>query len=465
MTIENLRGKLVAVLGYAQEGMAITSYLIKHGIKPVLFDIKPWQEWEDSEKQSIRNLGLTVIFGPGYLNELKGFDVAFRSPGISCLEPELIEQQRQGMLLTSQINWFMHHCPAKVIGVTGTKGKGTTTTLIHEMLKAHFEKSGKGRAYLTGNIGKQQPLEILDELEPNDWVAYEMSSFQLQDLDISPHIGVALMVTEDHLDYHKNLQEYRNAKEAIVKFQTEKDFAIINADYPASIEIGNKGKAKKYFVTLQGPVEFGSYLSGDTLYLSLNSEAAMPIVNISELKLRGRHNLENVSAASLAATLAGVSIVTIRQVLKNFSGLEHRLEFIGEFKGIKFYNDSFSTNPETAIAAIRAFSEPEILILGGSSKNSDFNDLGKAIAGANNIHAIIYIGQEGEKIKHAVENAGASNIKIMQNAKNMAEIFEQIKQVASEGAVVLLSPACASFGMFKNYKDRGEQFRSFAKQY
>ncbi len=267
------------------------------------------------------------------------------------------------------------------------------------------------------------------------------------------------------MDYHKNLQEYRNAKEAIVKFQTEKDFAIINADYPASVEIGNKGKAKKYFVTLQGPVEFGSYLSGDTLYLSLNSEAAMPIVNISELKLRGRHNLENVSSASLAATLAGVSIVTIRQVLKNFSGLEHRLEFIGEFKGIKFYNDSFSTNPETAIAAIRAFSEPEILILGGSSKNSDFNDLGKAIAGANNIHAIIYIGQEGEKIKHAVENAGASNIKIMQNAKNMAEIFEQIKQVASEGAVVLLSPACASFGMFKNYKDRGEQFRSFAKQY
>ena len=425
----------------------------------MLVDVKAWQDWTTEEQEAIRNLGVNVIFGPGYLNELKGFDVAFRSPGIRLLEPALLKEQQRGMVLTSQIKWFLDRSPAMVIGVTGTKGKGTTSTLIYEMLSQHFKNNPHTRIYLTGNIGKVQPVEFLDELTSADIVAYEMSSFQLQDLHISPHIGVVLMVTSEHLDYHASLEEYRRAKEAIVKYQNEQDFAVINADYPASEEIGQTSAGKKYFVTMQGEVEYGCYVKHDTVMLSLNPKQAVAVLDCKDLQLRGKHNLENVCAATLAASLAGAGIDAIRSVLKTFRGLEHRLEFVGEIGGVAYYNDSFSTTPETSIAAIRAFTDPEVVILGGSSKNSDFSDLGRTIAQAKNIEALVLVGQEADRIELAITQAGGTNASILRGAKNMQEIFEQVKPLAKSGSVILLSPACASFGMFKNYKDRGEQFK------
>ena len=476
MEIKDLQGKLVAVLGYGIEGKAVTAYLIKHGIKPVLFDQKPWDKWAADEQKAIKALGVNFIFGPDCFKELTGFDVAFRSPGIKPQQLTINNLQ-----LTSQTKFFFEHCPAKIIGVTGTKGKGTTCALIYEILKEDTRykirdtrrSAGSSKTshllsniYLTGNIGKMQPLDFLDDLDSDDWVVYELSSFQLQDLNQSPHIGVVLMVTTEHLDYHKNIKEYHEAKTAIVKHQEKNDLAIINHDFPSSMAIGAFGKGQKlFFSRRKNNLEQGCFIEGQDIVVAGIFPKKTKILKTSELQLKGSHNLENVCSAALAALSVGCSLQSVKKVLKKFKGLEHRLEFVAEKEGIKFYNDSFSTTPETAIAAIESFTDPEIVILGGSSKNSNFDELAKAIKSSSNIKGIILIGQEAGKIKDSINRAGGFKGKILEGSTSMTEIFGQIKSSAEKGDVVLLSPACASFDMFKSYSDRGEQFKKFVSEF
>lgn len=455
----NLNNKLIAVLGYGQEGEAVTKYLLKHRLEPVLFDHKPWKVWPKQKQEEIKALKLNFIFGPDAFKELAGFSAAFRSPGVPLTHPDLTKWKK--LVLTSQTKFFFDHCPAKIIGVTGTKGKGTTCALIYEMLKQAKSYKLKAKSYLTGNIGKEQPLEILDNLKKDDWVVYELSSFQLLDLRRSPHIAVVLMTTSEHLDYHKNKQEYISAKASIAKYQNASDFTIINADYPKSVKIGEQGLGKKIYFSRQKKLQSGFFIEGNQLIVKRIFEADFHF-SISNIQLRGRHNLENICAAVATATCLGIKASIIRQTVENFKGLEHRLEMAGEKRGVKFYNDSFSTTPETAIAAIQAFNEPLIVILGGSGKNSDFTALGKTVRESKNIKALILIGEEANRIKHAI---GKTKVKILESAKNMKEIFYQIKSVATHGNVVLLSPACASFDMFKNYKDRGEQFKKAIKTF
>jgi UDP-N-acetylmuramoylalanine--D-glutamate ligase len=423
----------------------------------VLFDQKPWQEWDRTLQAEIKSLELNFIFGPDAFLELTGFDVAFRSPGIKLSELKNFEG-----LVTSQTKFFFDNCPCKIIGVTGTKGKGTTASLIYEILQANSHKL-KIKSYLTGNIGEVQPFEILETLKPSDWIVYELSSFQLQDLEKSPHIGVALMVTSEHLDYHKDLNEYIEAKTTIVKYQKPNDFAVINADFSASKYIGSQGLGQKVYFSRQNNLEAGVFvLEGSIQVKNVCGQSFQ--FPVSNLKLRGKHNLENVCAATAAAVCAGSSEEAILTTIRNFKGLEHRLEFVVEKNGVQFYNDSFSTTPETAIAAINSFSEPLVLILGGSSKNSDFSELGKTIQNTKNIKAIILIGEEAEKLKAKIKN-NEQKFQLLEGAINMANIFDQIKSVVKKGDAVLLSPACASFDMFKNYKDRGEQFKIFSNNF
>lgn len=443
MLISDLHNKLVAVLGYGQEGKAVTAYLLKHGIKPVLFDIKPWGEWSKEDQDEIKALNLNFIFGPDFSKELTGFDVAFRSPGIKI--SDIVDSTGKKISITSQTKLFFDNCPSKIIGVTGTKGKGTTCALIYNILKASGYKT-----YLTGNIGYTQPLEILDSLKADDYIVYELSSFQLQDLNISPHISVVLMVTSDHLDYHKDQKEYIEAKSSIAKYQNPDDYIIINSDYENSVEVGKLGLGKKLYFSKNNQ-NLDAYISSKSIIFK--SKQAL---NTYELKLRGEHNLENICAAALVAKILQVPGQIIQNNINNFNGLEHRLEFAGEKNGISFFNDSFSTTPETAMAAIKSFTAQEILILGGSSKKSDFKYLAATINNAENIKAIILIGQEAEKIKKLITNP---NISIFEGAKSMPEIFLQIKSIAKSGDAVILSPACASYDMFKNYKDRGQQFK------
>jgi UDP-N-acetylmuramoylalanine--D-glutamate ligase len=321
------------------------------------------------------------------------------------------------------------------------------------MIKA----SGKD-VYLGGNIGNP-PLTFLESLTEDSSVVLELSSFQLQDSTKSPHIAVVLMITSEHLDYHATTEEYVNAKRNILRFQTNHDYSVINRDYPASNESDIHTEGKVYFVSREREVaEEGCFVKDNAVWIRQYGKDEK-IIETSEIALLGKHNWENVCAAVMAAKLAGVSSEAMVTVLKTFTGLEHRLELVAEINGVKYYDDSFSTTPETAIAAIESFSEPEILILGGSSKGSDFTELGSVISKRTNIKAIIGIGEEWERIKLAINNYEL-RIPLIENVKSMKQVLIEVQDIVEPGDVVLLSPACASFDMFTSYKDRGEQFQA-----
>jgi UDP-N-acetylmuramoylalanine--D-glutamate ligase len=379
---------------------------------------------------------------------LQGFDVVVRSPGISINKAYLKTFSGK---ITSQTKLFFDNTPAKIIGVTGTKGKGTTSSLIYEMLK-----KGGFDAYIGGNIGLP-PISFLDTLSIQSMVVLELSSFQLADMQKSPQVSVMLMVTSEHLDYHKNTAEYVDAKRNIVRFQTADDMAILNMDYTATMKSADKTSAQIAWVSRYKEVANGCFVRDEKVILR-SGGSETEVIDSSEILLPGAHNLENVCAAVMAAYSVGVSIPDIAYVLKTFKGLEHRLELVREIDGVRYYDDSFSTVPETAIAAISAFTQPEILILGGSSKNSDFTELGKIISSVGNIKAIIGIGVEWERIKSAMPHI-PSHTTVIERLQSMKDIVGAAQKLAKPGDVVLLSPACASFDMFANYKDRGNQFK------
>ena len=433
----NFRGKKIAVLGLGIEGESSVKFLRDKGTNVTVLD----------EKEN-----------PGYLNNLDSYDVIVRSPGI-----KLSSLKNYKGKITSQTKLFFDLCPCPVIGVTGTKGKGTTSSLIYEMLKAQ----GKD-AYLGGNIGVP-PLSFLEKLNKDSIVVLELSSFQLQDMTKSPHIAIMLMTTSEHLNWHKDVGEYVDAKRNILRYQQENDFAILNKDYLASRESDVHTNAKVFYISKEDEVGQGCFIKparhasqgdagGDGRVVLRKEGIEEAIIDVGEILLPGRHNLENVCAATMAAFLAGASIENIARVLRTFKGLEHRLELVREVGGVKFYDDSFSTTPETAIAAIEAFTSPEILILGGASKNSDFSLLGQVIFEKSNIKAIIGIGVEWERIKSKVKSQ-KSKVKIIEGLKDMKSIVKAASEIAQDGDVVLLTPACSSFDMFKNYKDRGQQFK------
>ncbi len=447
MTKEELRNKKVAVLGAGIEGLALIEFLKSTDADISIRIEKPESEIEKIELEKIQSLSLPTVFGKNAFDDLDTFDVIFRSPGIKRHQDALNNAASKGVTISSQTQLFFDLCPCPIIGVTGTKGKGTTSSLIYEMIKAQgFD------AHLGGNIGTP-PISFLEKLAPESRVVLEMSSFQLQDLTSSPHIAVMLMTTSEHLDYHTDVYEYIDAKRNILRHQEAGDFAIVNKDYPASNESDVETVGTVYKISREQNIDHGCYVHEGKIFLKM-SDTEQEVIETKDVLLPGKHNLENACAAVMAATLAGVDMKNIINVLTTFKGLQYRLELVKIVNGVKYYNDSFSTTPETAIAVIEAFSEPEILILGGSSKNSDFSELGETITNAKNIKAIIGIGVEWPEIKKHITR----EVLVLEGAKDMHAIVQGASKIATLGDVVLLSPACASFGMFKNYKDRGDEF-------
>lgn len=388
----------VAILGWGVDTQDVEPYLRAQGHEVTVLDEK--------EKP----------FG-----DLKKYDMVVRSPGVYRYRPEF-----KGLNMTSKTKIFFDVCPGKIIGVTGTKGKGTTSTLIYEILK----KAGK-KVFLGGNMGKGI-FGDLDKMDKDSWIVLELSSFQLIDLHKSPHIAVVLMTTSEHADWHKDVDEYVNSKANMVRFQTKNDYSIINSDYENCRKIAECGYGQKIWV------------SRDDWK--------------GEMRLRGEHNKENIAAALAVSKILNISKKVTHEVIRNFRGLEHRLEEVKTVGGVTYYEDSFSTTPETTIAAIKSFSEPLVLIVGGSEKGSDFTDLGRVISEAKNIKAVVLVGLMAGRIKQAIFDAGGKT-KLFEGAKNMKEIITQTKTISEPGDIVLLSPAAASFDMFKNYKERGDQFK------
>jgi len=428
----NFKNQKVAVLGLGIEGRDAINFIVERGTNVTLFDRK---EEKDIDFSGIEKEKIKIVTGENYLKDgLKDFDYIIRSPGVYRYIPEIIEAEKVGVKITSAIKIFFDECPGEIIGVTGTKGKGTTSTLIYEILK----RDGRD-VYLSGNIGKPY-LELLPKLSNDSWVVMEMSSFQLIDIDKSPNISVVLNITEDHLDWHKNREEYVKAKMNIVSHQRPSDFTVLNEEYETT---------KNFALAAKGKVVFFSKKFLDGKFKE-------------KLLLRGEHNLENIAAAVEVAKIVGVNEDLILKTVQSFKGLEYRLELVDTINGITFYNDSFATGPQSTIAAINSFTEDETLILGGSDKGLDYQELGKVISEKENVKNIILIGTTAEKIEKSLDRNLSFSIYHLAFA-SMKEIVQKAYEVSDKGGVVILSPASASFDMFINYKDRGNQFKEAVK--
>jgi len=371
--------------------------------------------------------------------KLTGYDLLVRSPGVH--PSKLPEDVR----VTSVTNEFMEQCPAPIFGVTGTKGKGTTSSLLAAMLK----EAGH-TVHLGGNIGVPA-LDLLPQIKPDDIVVLEMSSFQLMDAKQSPHVAVCLMIAPEHLDYHADEQEYWDAKGNIFAHQQPTDVAIYNANDQQSMNLAYTSAGERIPYDALGKQRSGAYVADEAIWYQDTH-----ICSVADVALLGRHNLQNVCAAVAAAWHETQDLAALQRAISSFRGLPYRLQLVGDKQGVKYINDSIGTTPESAIAAIQAFTEPKVLILGGSDKGARYTEMAKVITNAN-VLGVVLIGQMGPIIGEELRMAGFAPDKL-QIGETMLDAVHKASVMAESGSVVLLSPACASFGMFDNYKDRGDQF-------
>lgn len=429
----------IAIIGFNIEGRATYDYYATHHPDYTLTIC-------DQDADLAVPEGVSAVLGTAYLDDLDRFDLVVRSAGI---HPRKLLQNNPGIAhkITTHVNEFVKHSPTRhIIGVTGTKGKGTTSTLITRMLEA----TGK-TARLGGNIGVP-PLSFIDDLDETSWVVLELSSFQLIDFDQAPHIGVCLMIAAEHLDWHADIEEYLTAKEQLFARQGTTDVAVYYHENQLSARIAGAGQGRKipYFHTPGAEVINGAIIID-----------GHEICKTSELKLLGQHNWQNACAAVTAVWYAcyetdmSALISALRAVLTTFTGLPYRLELIRTLHDVRYYNDSFGTTPETAIVALQAFADPKVVILGGSDKGAQYDELAQAVKD-NNVRQALLIGDQADRIRAALTKVGFTNMQ--PGGTTMAEIVQTATAIAQPGDIVLLSTGCASFDMFQNYKDRGNQF-------
>jgi len=431
----------IALIGFGLENQAAYRHLTSRGDTVTICD---------QDTSVIVPNGAQSQLGKTYLDKLERFDLIVRTVG---MHRSVILEQNPGVedKITTAVNLFFETCTTPIIGITGTKGKGTTSTLVHKILEAAGKKT-----VLAGNIGVPM-LDMLTEANASDFAVLELSSFQLYDVKYSPHIATCLMVVPEHLNWHADMEDYKFAKANLFKYQNSDDVAIYNAFSQHSEQIAAMSSAKtkiSYGVPHNGEDTYGcaAYVRDGKIWY--NGTEIMPT---SSVKLLGAHNLENVCAA-IATTWNVIegNIEAITSVVSTFAGLEYRLQLIRELNGVKYFNDSFSTTPETAIAALKSFSEPKVVILGGSDKGIPFDELADTVVSSNTKH-VLAIGDTGPVIANLLQNRNYSSVTTA-GLDSMQAIVTKAQEIALEGDIVLLSTGCASFGMFQHYKDRGDQF-------
>ena len=423
----------VAIVGYATEGKVSANYFYSLGHTVTICDQDATTQVPSDFKSQLGDL---------YLQNLDRFDVIVRSAGIS---PNVLLTKNPTIepKITTAVNEFLRVCPTKnTIGITGTKGKGTTSTLVTKILEAAGHT-----VFLGGNIGRS-PLDFLNEIKSNDFVVLELSSFQLCDMSHATHFATCLMVVPEHLNWHTDMTDYTTAKKQLFRHQTEHDFAVYYADNATSKDIASVSPAAK--IPFYAPP--GAFVQDDNIVIDNQT-----VCSTDELSLLGSHNWQNICAAVTTVWLAGVhNTDAIRSVLTTFKGLEHRLEFVRELDGVSYYDDSFGTTPETAVVALRSFTNPKVLILGGSDKGAQYDELAQAIH-EDAVRKVILIGDQAERIRISLDAIGFHNYAY--GGDTMTDIVKTAHSAAESGDVVLLSTGCASFGLFNDYKDRGDQFK------
>lgn len=448
-------GKRVAVLGLGVSNMALMRYLLRHGAVITAYD----QQSPDGLGETYRELlhmPVELRLGVQHheMQDLHLYDRVFVTPGMPKNLEVLIEAERRGAVWSSEMQLFMDRCPARVIGVTGSSGKTTTTALIGEILKA----AGR-RVHVGGNIG--QPLiEIVDDMDRTDWVVLELSSFQLDRLGRSPHIAVVTNISPNHLQEHGSMEGYIEAKTEILRWQGQADQAILNWDDPTARNFSAYAGGQVHYFSAAEALRTGVFIQDDQIVIARPDTWRSTVVcRLDEIRLLGSHNVENVLAAVAAADQSGVPAAVMREVIREFQGVPHRLELVEEAWGVRYYNDSISTTPDRAVAGIRSFDEPIILIAGGYDKGLPFDRMAKAIRAK--VKTLILIGETAEAIHDAVmrHTSMESVLQEIIHAETLDAAVTKAVHVAAPGDVVLLSPGCASFDMFRNFAERGEAFR------
>lgn len=454
-----IANKKVLILGFGREGISTYKLLRKSFPKKTIAvaDKKVLKGFDlEVVKLLKKDKKLKLNLGKKYLDNLSEYDVIIKSPGISAKLPSITRAQTKGVSVTSQTKIFFDKCKGKIIGVTGTKGKSTTATLIYEILK----KAGR-KVFLVGNI-EAPVFDFLGEDSKDTHFVYELSSHQLSDLNKSPYISVMLNLGIDHLDWHGSQKHYINAKKNIVKHQKKSDFAVLNGDDVVIAGFKDSVKSQKIWFSTNKKV-IGAYIENGKIILNIKGKRIL-VGNTNKLCLKGKHNWSNVLAAICASYLIGVDLDSIRKIIFSFKGLEHRLEYVAEIGDITFINDSMSTNQISTKAAIDSFIEPLTLILGGYDRGIEYDGLCKEIVKRNNVKTIILIGDIANRIKSSLNKTGYQGTVVEMGKPKMVKIIKKAHNLTPNGGIVLFSPGAASFDMFENYKDRGKQFKTAVKQ-
>jgi UDP-N-acetylmuramoylalanine--D-glutamate ligase len=460
-------GKRVLILGAARQGIALARWLSRHDANVTLSDSRTLEALT-SAQASLADTNVKWAAGGHPLELLDTTDVLCLSGGVPLTLPIVQEAFKRGIPVSNDSQIFMEVVPCKTIGITGSAGKTTTTTLVGEMAKKDrgpltmdnkIVNRQSSIVYVGGNIG--DPLiNYVDEMKQDDLAILELSSFQLEQMTIAPNIAAVLNVTPNHLDRHGTMEEYTKAKARILDFQNENDIAVLGRDDHGTWNLRDKVNGKLLAFSLRElDAELnGTYLQDGMLNLR-DGKMIKPLIHREQIQLRGDHNVSNVLAAFAIGHAAGFEVDTMVEAVKEFRGVPHRLELVRELNGVRWYNDSIATAPERSMAAIHAFEEPIVLMLGGRDKDLPWNEIAKLIH--QRVDHLILFGEAGEMIQKAVTSIGGERSVDIHRARNLQEAVMQAAEVADAGDVVLLSPGGTSYDEFVDFAARGEAFRKW----
>ncbi len=448
---ESVKGKTVAFIGIGTSNLPLIKQFADKGANVVACDRKDFESLGENGVKA-KEYGAQLVLGEDYLSSIQA-DIVFRSPGTPFYRDELVKLRDNGTVVTSEMEMFFELCPCNVIAVTGSDGKTTTTTIIFEILKA----AGK-TVHLGGNIGKPLLPEI-ESVRPGDWAVVELSSFQLISMRRSPDIAVVTNLAPNHLDIHKDMQEYVDSKKNIVLHQNAFSKAVLNLDNEISNSFSADVRGRLAKFSVKEKLFNGAYLDGTKIIYS-DYGAKTEIMDYRDIKIPGMHNVENYLAA-ISAVWGIADVETIVSVAKSFGGVAHRAEFVREYRGVKYYNDSIASSPtRTALGTLSLYDEKIVIIAGGYDKHIPYEPLGPVIN--NKVKTLILLGDTAPKIEAAVTNSGnydPDEITII-NVENMEQAVAEAVSHTSEGDIVSLSPASASFGLYKNFEERGNHFKA-----
>lgn len=455
--LAQLSGKRAAVLGIGlRSGVPLIRFLHQQGCLVTACDRNSEEKLQDAIA-ALSDVPVEYVLGPDYLDGIKGCDYLFRTPGMRPDLPEVKCAVAAGAKLTSEIELVFALAEAPITGITGSDGKSTTTTLVYEMLRVDGRSVSLG-----GNIGHSLIEDVLT-IPSGAEIVLELSSFQLMGMTQSPSTAIVTNVTPNHLDYHGSMEEYIEAKAQIFRHQSDNDVLVLNWDSEVTRRFAGQAGSKVYYFSRQEPVQQGAWLRGSDIVLNVYGEEQV-LCAVEELSLPGWHNVENVMAAAIAALVKGASLNAIRQVATTFTTLEHRLEFVRELHGVQYYNNSIASSPTRTIAGLDALKLPTVLITGGYDKQIPFEPLAEAVVGR--VDAIALIGQTASKIERAVQtvlNVRPAKL-AMQKFGTLDEAVVWAQSQAKPGSAIVLSPACASFDMFRDFEERGRVFKQLVEQ-